>query len=164
MRTEAVETTGRVRQVAVPPDVPALTTLAHVDYADAFLVQTEQAQARTAEQWVRAMFGTAPPGRRRALRGGWTALGFKLGPAESDRFLLGWELRRTTPDHVLLAADSRIGMPAELYLQRREDALLFGTFVQHSNPIARVVWAVTEPRHRPVVRSVLEQAIRRVDP
>ena len=35
-----VETPGRVRQVAVPPAARTLSTLAHIDYEDAFLVET----------------------------------------------------------------------------------------------------------------------------
>lgn len=85
-------------------------------------------------------------------------LGLKLG---SDG-VLGWEVRRSTPDHVLVGADSRIGMPAELLLERRQDALLFCTFVRHANLIARAVWAGVEPVHRPVVRHVLEDAARRI--
>jgi hypothetical protein len=53
-------------------------------------------------------------------------------------------------------------MPAELLLKRQQDTLLFSTFVQHENPIARAVWAGVEPGHRPVVRHVLEQGSRRI--
>jgi hypothetical protein len=74
--------------------------------------------------------------------------------------VLGWEVRRSTPDFVLLGAGSRIGLQAELHLERRERTLLFNTFVQKANPIARAVWAGTEPAHRPIVRSVLEHASR----
>jgi hypothetical protein len=76
--------------------------------------------------------------------------------------MLGWEVRRSIPDYVLLGASSRIGMPAELLLERQQHTLLFATFVQNENPIARAVWAGTEPVHRPVVRYVLEQASRRI--
>ena len=55
-----------------------------------------------------------------------------------------------------------VGMPAELLLERRQDALLFCTFVRHANLIARAVWAGVEPVHRPVVRHVLEDAARRI--
>src|SRR4029450_13153571 len=42
---------GRVRQVAVPPSARTLSTLSHVDYEDAVLVETGPAQHRTGEQW-----------------------------------------------------------------------------------------------------------------
>jgi hypothetical protein len=159
MSTAAAE--ARVRQVAVPPAARAHSTLAHVDYADAFVVDLGAAQSRTAEEWARAIVEGAPPGVQRQLRRGWTALGLKLGPTRSDRYVLGWEVRRNRPDHVLLGAGSRIGMPAELLFERRQRSLLFATFVQHDNPIARAVWAATEPVHVPVVRRLLEQAGKR---
>jgi hypothetical protein len=152
---------GTVRQVAVPPAARARSTLAHVDYDDAFVVDIRAAQSRTAEEWARAIVEGAPASVQRQLRRGWTALGLKLGPTRSDHFLLGWEVRRSTPDLVLLGAGSRIGMPAELLLERRQRSLLFATLVQHDNVIASAVWAATEPVHVPVVRRVLEQAGKR---
>ena len=75
--------------------------------------------------------------------------------------ILGWEIRRSTRDFVLLGADSRIGMPAELLFKREGDGLLFATFVQHGNPAARTVWAGIEPIHGPTVRRLLADAARR---
>jgi hypothetical protein len=149
---------GGVRQVQVPAAARRLSTLARLDYADAFVVDTRRAQDRTPEQWARAVLEDAPVVVRGALRGTWSALGFQLGPPGSDRHVLGWEVRRGTVDFVLLGARSRIGMPAELLLERRQQTLLFCTFVQKKNPLARAAWAGTEPGHRPVVRYVLEQA------
>jgi hypothetical protein len=106
----------------------------------------------------------APISVRGALLSGWSALGLRLGSTRSDRFVLGWELRRSTPDFVLLGAGSRLGLPAELLLKRQQQRLLFSTFVQQDNRIARAVWAGVEPFHRPVVRYVLEQGSRRGGP
>jgi hypothetical protein len=147
-----------VRQVAVPAPARELCTLSRVDYEDAFLVAIGWARDRRAEQWARAIFEEAPILMRSALLLGWSALGLKLDSTRSDRSVLGWEVRRSTPDLVLLAAGSRIGMPAQLLVKHQRDALLFATFVQQENPIARAVWAGVEPVHRPIVRCVLEQA------
>jgi hypothetical protein len=73
-------------------------------------------------------------------------------------------VRRSTADFVLLAADSRIGMSAELLFKRRQRTLLFATFVKHESPIARALWAGVESVHVSVVRHVLEQASRRWRP
>jgi hypothetical protein len=150
----------RVRQIAVPSEAKARSTLDRVDYADAFLVETAKAQDRTAEEWARAIFDGAPTSMQRKLRLGWQSLGLKLGPALGDRFVIGWELRRSTPDVVLLGAGSRIGMPAELLVERRDGELLFTTFVRQDNLLARAVWAATEPLHVPVVQRVLAGAAR----
>jgi hypothetical protein len=162
MTTAAAGST--VRQIAVPPAARARSTLDRVDYADAFVVDIRAAHSRTAEEWARAIVEGAPASVQRRLRWGWTALGLKLGPSRSDRLLLGWEVRRSTPDLLLLGAGSRIGMPAELLFERRQRSLLFATLVEHDNVIARAVWAATEPVHVPVVRRVLEHAgTRHVD-
>jgi hypothetical protein len=151
----------RARQVAMPPSARALNTLSGVDYEDAFIVETDQAQDRTGEQWARAMLEDAPPKMRRMLRWGWFALGLRLGSTRSDRLVLGWEVRRSSPDFALLGASSRLGMEGEVLLERRQETLLFATFVQLKTRIARAVWPQVAPRHRRVVRHLLQQVARR---
>lgn len=153
-----------MRQIAVPPDARELSTLAHIDYEDAFLVETGRAGDRTAEQWARAVLEDAPIAARSALLSGWSAIGLKIGRGRSERSVLGWEVRESTPDFVLLGADSHIGMPGELLFKHAGEALLFATFVQQDNHFARAIWAGVEPVHVPVVRSILEQASRRGRP
>jgi len=85
-------------------------------------------------------------------------LGLRLGSARSDRFVLGWEVRRSTPDLALLGASGRLGLSGELLFQRQQHTLLFATLVQLENRIARAVWAGIAPRHRQVVRHLLEQS------
>ena len=46
-------------------------------------------------------------------------------------------------------------MPAELLVRRQAGTLLFCTFVEQRNRLARAVWAAIDPFHRPVVRYVL---------
>jgi hypothetical protein len=147
-----------VRQVEMPAVARALTTLSRVDYEDAFLVDAGSARERSGEEWARAVLEGAPAGMRRSLRRGWTALGLKLDQSGSDRSVLGWELRCSSADFALLAARSRIGLPAELLFKPQHDTLLFATFVQQQNPIARGVWAAVGPRHRQVVPHLLERA------
>jgi Protein of unknown function (DUF2867) len=147
---------GRVRQIAVPEAARELSTLDRVDYADAFLL--EAGGERTPEQWARAILEDAPAPMRSSLLSGWTSIGLKVGRSEDS--ILGWQLRRSTPDHVLLGADSRIGMPGELLFKRAERGLLFATFVRQDNPAARALWAGVEPVHVRIVRRILEHAGR----
>jgi hypothetical protein len=153
-----------VRQIVVPPGARALSTLARIDYQDAFLVNIDPAAYQTAEQWARAIFEEASFGVRAALLSGWSALGLKLDMPRSDRSVLGWHVRASAPDYVLLGADSRIGMPGELLVKCEPEALLFATFVQHDNVIARGVWAAVEATHVRTVRDVLNEASRRIQP
>jgi Protein of unknown function (DUF2867) len=85
------------------------------------------------------------------------ALGLKHGPLSSPRFVLGWEVRRSTPDVLLLGAGSWLGMPAELLFERQGDELLFATLVQHRNPVMRMAWRAIEPKHRRVVTHLLRR-------
>ena len=142
----------------MPKTARALSTLPQVDYADAFVVETGPAKEWTCEEWARAMLEGAPAIMRTALLSAWFALGLRLGSNPSDRFVLGWEVRRSTSDYSLLGAGSRVGMPAELLFKRRRRTLLYATFVRHENPISRAVWAGIAPGHRQVVRYALEQA------
>jgi len=147
-----------VRQVAMPPAARRISTLSHVDYEDTFLVETGPAEPRTPEQWARAILEDAHIVTRRALLLGWSSLGLRLSSERSDRFVLGWDVRRSTSSFALLAAGSRLGLQAELLFTLRPNAVLFCTFVQQENSIARAVWAGVEHVHLRVVPYILEQA------
>ena len=151
---------GQVRQVSLPPDARELSTLARVDYEDAFVVDAG-GRRPTAEQWVRAVFDDAPLAVRARLVSGWMGLGLKLGGPSSARRVLGWKVRRSSPSVVLLAADSVVGLQAELLFRTEPRGLLFATLVQQNNSAARAVWIRVIPTHQRVVRSLLEHAGRR---
>ncbi len=153
--------TTEVRQMDLPSSARALSALARVDYCDAFLFDVGSTHDESAEELIREILEGAPLAVRAQLLSGWSGIGLKVGN-KSERSVLGWDVRRTVPDHVLLGAESRIGMPGELLLKKEGDALLFATFVAQRNLIARAVWAVTEPVHVRVVRDVLDQASRRL--
>jgi hypothetical protein len=150
-----------VREINLPREARRLSTLSRVDYTDAFLLETGHAQDRTGEQWARAMLEDASAGTRKALRQGWFALGLRLGPTSDRRRVLGWEVRRSSPDLALLATSSRIGAEAEVLCKRQQDSVLVATFMKLNNPIARLVWGQVAPRHRRVLRHLLSQAGRR---
>jgi hypothetical protein len=161
MSGDTVGSVNRVRQVDVPPSVRALSTLTRIDYADTFLVDVGPMGDRTAEQLAREVLEGAPLTVRTQLLSGWSSIGLKIGKGPSKPSVLGWPLRQSAPDYALLGADSRIGMPGELLFKKDGDTLLFATFVQHGNLIARGVWAMVEPAHVRIVRNILDQASRR---
>lgn len=150
-------TASAVRQVELPRDARALSTLGRIDYEDAFQFDTGADRERTAEEWAREVLEGAPHHTRAMLRTGWLALGLQLDCAPTEHRILGWEVRRRSPDHVLLGANSRVGLRGELLLQRRDGTLLFATVVCHENPAARTVWAATTAMHQQIVRRLLER-------
>ena len=101
-----------VSEVPMPAASRALSTLSSIDYEDAFLVDVRPAQRQSPEQWAREFFAGAPAPMRTTLPRAWFALGLELGPTDSDSLVFGWDVRQSTPDHVLLGADSRSGCPA----------------------------------------------------
>jgi hypothetical protein len=160
VRVRGAPVTG-VRQVDVPPSARSLSTLARVDYADAFLVDVGSTRDEDAEYWAREIMEGAPLETRSQLLSGWSAIGLKVGNSWK-RSVLGWEVRRCAPDYVLVGADSRIGMPGELLFKKERGAVLFATFVAQNNLLARAVWAVTEPVHVRIVRDIMDLASRRL--
>ena len=147
-----------VRRVELRSDELALCGLERIDYYDAFFAETELAERGSGEDWARAVLEGAPLQIRSALLAGWTGLGLKLGAVPAESHVLGWELLRSDSDQALLAAGSRLGMPAELLFKRRPGGLFLATFVRQENAIASKVWAGIAPVHRRVVPHVLELA------
>jgi hypothetical protein len=76
--------------------------------------------------------------------------------------VLSWQILCCTDDFVLLGAESRIGMPGQLLFTRHHDGLLFDTFVQQNNVVARAAWASVEATHVRVVGEILEHARQRL--
>ena len=158
-QTDRAGTPSRVRQVLLPPEARGLSTLSRIDYEDAFIV--DAVGGRTAEQWTRAVFNDAPLAVRARLVSGWTGLGLNLAGPSSARRVLGWKVQRSSPDVMVLAADSILGLRAELLFRTEPRGLLFATLIQQNNPAARALWARVIPTHERVVRSLLEHAALR---
>lgn len=149
----------RVCQVVLPEDARELSTLSRVDYEDAFVV--DAGGQRTAQEWARAVFNDAPLAVRARLVSGWMGLGLKLGGPWSERRVLGWKVQQSSPEVMLLAADSVLGLEAELLFRTEPRGLLFATLIQQNNSAARAVWVRITARHQAVVRSLLDHAARR---
>jgi Protein of unknown function (DUF2867) len=148
----------KVQQIATPPVARRLSTLAHIDYEDAYRIRTGAADQRTGEEWARVIFEDAPFTARGSLLVGWSSLGLRLNPARSDGHVLGWKILASAPDFVLLGADSPLGLRAQLLCERERHAVLFCTLVEKRNAVGRTIWARVEPVHRRVVPRVLRQA------
>ena len=119
--------------------------------------------ARFQQAGIRAQILESAPG---AFRTGaprvWRALGLKHRP-RGQASVLGWPIRRQTPELALLGADSHTGMPAQLLVWKPAPGeLLFATLVQHRNGAMRALWAAMIPAHQRIVQELLVGARRRV--
>jgi hypothetical protein len=151
-----------VREVEVPADASALSSLPRVDYRDAFRLEFPDGPELSGEEWAREMLLGASPETRKSLRRAWPLIGLKMAPHDADGAILGWRIRHGDADFALLGADSRIGMPAELLLRPEPGGLLFATLIQQRNPFVRMVWAPIESPHRRVVPALMRRAAGRV--
>ena len=147
----------QIIEIDIPPEARELTTLSRVDYTDAFILETARAADLTGEQWARAILEGAPEGTRTMLRRGWFMLGVRLGSTDDESLVLGWTVRRSFPDHALLAARSPFGLDAEVLFKREPKGLLAATLMKFNNPIARAFWGRFSSRHRKVLRHLLRQ-------
>ena len=137
------------------------TALKRIDYSDTFRLP-DTGTTMTAEQWAREVLEHASEPLRRSLPRGWFVLGLRHGSTRSPHHVLGWPIRDSRDDRIVLGATSRIGMPAELVLARDGDAWLFATLVEHDNRAVAALWRAISARHRDVVRHLLRSAAGRV--
>ncbi|HEY2715916.1 MAG TPA: hypothetical protein VGI73_06820 [Solirubrobacterales bacterium] len=147
-----------VEQIEVPESARELTGLERIDYADAFRAAPAPATGRPPLEAARAVLAGAPANVRRALLAGWSLLGLRLGEGNGVR-VLGWGLRWADDEVAVLAAESPLGIEAELVFEQTPGALLCATFVQLESEEARAAWAGIEPVHPPMVQSLLERAV-----
>jgi hypothetical protein len=139
----------------------ALSTLPRVDYMDALRLELPDRPALSGEEWARETLEGVTLKARQQLRRGWALLGLKMAPPGAEGSVLGWRLRHMDDDFALLGAESRIGMPAGLLFRPEPGGLLFATFIQQRNPLARIVWAPVGPPHRRIVPALLGRAAGR---
>ncbi|GAA2786581.1 hypothetical protein [Saccharopolyspora taberi] len=156
---------GTAREIAVPQDMRTLSALSRIDYENAIRVEFDGAGDRTAQQWFRAILEGAPAELREALVSGWSSvLGLRLGPLDSDRHVLGWPIRHSTPDEVVLSTSSDDGLHGELVVQRTPDAVLTGSFIRLDTAAVRRKWNEVLYQHTPAMCQLLDGAVSRVVP
>jgi hypothetical protein len=148
-----------VHRLPAPPELLAHSTLARVDHADTYAVEVP-GDGASAEALARAILEDAPLRRRAPLLAGWTALGLALDVGDPEA-VLGWRIRRSTGDLLLLGADGRIGLSGELLFEHAGGRLRFATFVQLDGRPARLAWAGIERTHDAVVRMLLAEGVSR---
>lgn len=149
------------REIAVSPDVRALSELSRIDYENAVVAEFAAAGSRSAEQWFREILERAPSELREALVSGWSGLGLRLGPLDDDQHVLGWSIRRSTPDEVVLSASSEGGLRGELVVRRQRDSLLFGSFIRLDTAAVRDMWNAVVHQHTPAMCQLLAGAVDR---
>ena len=152
--------THQARQVPLPPSARALSSLPRIDYEDCFVAETEHAMELSAEEWARRILEEAPTRFKLSAPATWFALGLKHGLPWSGENILGWPVRRSEPDFVLLSAQSWTGMPAELLIKRDRNSVLLATLIQQKGPVMKRVWSLVEGPHQRIVPALLARGVR----
>ena len=153
-------TRERARRVPVPVREP-LIGADRYDYADAFEIQLDESDARSAEEFARCALEDAPWLVRGVV---WIVhrylLRLRLGPRSSSDHVFGWKIRTSEPDVLRLEAVSPF-LGRGVIMGRRPDPTrrVITTYVFFARPaVARVLWTVTGPLHRRVAVYLLEHA------
>lgn len=115
---------------------------------------------RDAEALARAAWEGAPAVLRWIFVIGWRlGLGLRLGPLHSPDHVLGWKILRREPDGVTVEAASGL-LSAYNSFERREECLVWSTFVNYRSGAGRMGWLAITPLHRLLVRIALGRAVR----
>ena len=141
----------------------AQTGQTEADYADVFEVPILHGDLRTGEQALRDALGDKPGAlgslvywiHRHVLR-------FRLGPYSSPEYVIGWQIMRSDPDEIVLAAGGPL-MCGQLTLRRQDGRrAILTTRLHYCHKIAaRTVWAMVGPLHRALAPRLMEHSARR---
>jgi hypothetical protein len=153
-------TRARARRVPVPTGEPFFEAERY-DYADAFEIQLDGSDARSAEEFARCALEDAP----RLVRGVVSivhqhVLRLRLGPRSSPDYVFGWKIRTSEPDVIVLEAVSPwLGRGVIVGCRPDRTRTVITTFIFFARPaVARVLWAIAGPLHRRVAVYLLEHA------
>lgn len=153
-------TPGTVDRIDADDGLLGCSTLARVDHVDAHLLRVDSATLASPERWAREILEHTSAAMRIRLRAGWTMLGIGLHHGEPVT-IAGWPIGHNSAEYVRLQGDSRLGLTGQLVTRVTDDGVVFATFAQLSNPLARSLWATVLPGHLTIVRSLLEGAVER---
>lgn len=147
----------QVQRIAIGP-ADAVGALPQSGYAVAFEVSRPATDARSPEQWARAVWEQAPPPVRRLLLVGWRiGLGLRLGPPDTASHVLGWVLTSTTGRAAVLDARSRL-MTARNVVELRGTRVRWTTFVRFDRRPAGTLWFLAARVHHVMIPYLLRRA------
>ncbi|MFF2551591.1 hypothetical protein ACFVUS_11365 [Nocardia sp. NPDC058058] len=144
-----------VEEVSLDAETLALCTLTDFGHYDAHLLRTSASGRQSVERWAREIMEEVAPDVGAALRQGWRRIALQLAPAGSEGTIAGWPIARSSPEYLLLQAESTRGFEGQLLFRCDETGVLLATFVRFIDPAARAIWERVLPAHLEFVRSLL---------
>lgn len=152
----------RVRKVATPPELQALTVLHRCDYSGTFSADISPPTQHTPEYWLRAIFEHSPKPTRLMVGLGWRAFGAQLAQSSSPHTLAGWRVDESTADHVRMSVEWRLGLDASIALRIDGSTITVGTFVETNTRAAKLAWRAMTPIHEATLWLWFTLAARRL--
>jgi hypothetical protein len=145
----------------VPEPIRSLGGLANPDYLDLFTTTTNEASAKTAEGWARAVLEGAPYYIRLGVFDvAWPLLlGLRLGPRRSPDYIVGWKIAARGEGWVRIEAASWM-MTGSLVFRVDEARLSWASFVRYDRRVAALVWPPGSMVHRKVGLALMRRALR----
>jgi hypothetical protein len=152
---------ARVRTLtgAQAREVQALADLHPAHYREALAVAVDH--DRRPEEWARLILEGATPAKRAALLRTWRLIGVRLAPLDAPGQVLGWRIRRSGPDGIVLAVTSRSGLSARLVVTATPRRVVQAMVVRFDRWFARPLWRVLTPQHRRFIAGLLSDAASR---
>jgi hypothetical protein len=155
-RTDTAE--GKARRVDVPETFRAPDTLPDPSYTCAFEIDVAPADARSAEEWLRAIMEEGPAPVRWFILAGWiVALRLRLAPRPSPGHVLGWKILSASPTEIVIGVEGAT-LSARQVVQVEDARAVHATIVHYDRPAARVLWAVAAPIHVRVIPYLMTHA------
>ena len=146
------------RQIPVPQE-PLLSEV-RFDYADAFEIALDIADARTAEEFARSCLEEASaPLRAMIWRVHRHVLRFRLEAPRTPDHVLGWSIRLSQPDVVELTAVRPLLDGFIVGRRTRPDRCQIITAVHYKHAVAPIVMTAVGPIHRRVAPRLLGNAV-----
>lgn len=147
-------------EIPVPAAICDLKLLDHIDYQDAFIVDT--ALRRTPEQWMRTIIEDAPrwfqlPWINLLGRG---VLRAHIGPMSTPGYVLGWTVILDRPEVFVVGLDGAGGLRIRLITQASPGQAVLVTLIRFGPRAMRLAWPAVRSGHRFFAPYLLDRAAR----
>jgi hypothetical protein len=155
--TEVAVNDARVSEIDVPAAVHALQLLDHVDYEDAYAVDTNS--DRTAQEWMRRFIQDAPRWFQLPWVGlGTVLLGARFGPLRAPGYVLGWQILTDSSGMFAVGLDSKAGLSARLIALTSPGHAVIATQIRLATRYAQTLWPPIRRGHRYFAPYLLSRA------
>ncbi len=136
----------------------AQKSLDRVDYDEEFTFETDA--VRGPEEWARLILEGAPLSKRLQMIGAWTALGIRLALPGTRGQVLGWRIRHSDADAVVLGVHAAVGLTARIVIQVEQRRVTHSMVVRFDSALGRQIWSRMAPGHHRFVRALINRAER----